>query len=258
MKRFLAGLAVVASLTGGVRQAAANLLVNGGFETSEVIETHLPSTTGHWAADGGTILAPENGIVPVEGDQMLRFDFTGFGTASGRISDQWQLIDVTSLSSVIAGGLVTATASAQFNRVAGGSQTDTQFGITLAAINGNPSEFDDYQPNLVPFLASTHNSVFTDGHASSWETATANLTLPSNTTYLAVDLLAFENIYANSTSPEFDGHYVDNAVVSLTVIPEPSTLLVWSLLAGFGIGYGWYRRVTPGTPASQHRAMSAR
>jgi hypothetical protein len=27
-----------------------------------------------------------------------------------------------------------------------------------------------------------------------------------------------------------------------TPVPEPATLLVWSLLAGLGMGAGWYRR----------------
>jgi len=36
---------------------------------------------------------------------------------------------------------------------------------------------------------------------------------------------------------------VDFAAFSVSQpIPEPSTFLVWSLLAGLGIGYGWYRR----------------
>ncbi|MEO2045059.1 MAG: hypothetical protein ABGX16_00620 [Pirellulales bacterium] len=38
-------------------------------------------------------------------------------------------------------------------------------------------------------------------------------------------------------------HRVDNLVVNgVTFIPEPTTLLIWSLLAGLGVGLGWLRR----------------
>lgn len=30
--------------------------------------------------------------------------------------------------------------------------------------------------------------------------------------------------------------------IAVTVVPEPATLLIWSLLAGLGVGLGWRRR----------------
>jgi len=34
----------------------------------------------------------------------------------------------------------------------------------------------------------------------------------------------------------------DQEILGLSVIPEPTTLLIWSLLAGLGVGLGWRRR----------------
>jgi hypothetical protein len=54
-------------------------------------------------------------------------------------------------------------------------------------------------------------------------------------------VIAYEN-RSPSDSPEFDGHYTDNAALTASVIPEPSTFIIWSLLATLGITVGWWRR----------------
>jgi hypothetical protein len=41
---------------------------------------------------------------------------------------------------------------------------------------------------------------------------------------------------------EFGTTIVDGRILQLTLVPEPTTLLVWSLLAGLGVGLGWRRR----------------
>ncbi len=51
-------------------------------------------------------------------------------------------------------------------------------------------------------------------------------------------LESFDNVYF-SNSYSAVGFTIDNVFVS---IPEPMTLLVWSLLAGLGVGLGWRRR----------------
>jgi len=46
-------------------------------------------------------------------------------------------------------------------------------------------------------------------------------------------LVAYENI-SPSGSPEFDGHYADNASLSVSVIPEPCSLVLLGMgTAGF-------------------------
>ena len=66
---------------------------------------------------------------------------------------------------------------------------------------------------------------------------------PSNTALVTADLLSdtFDQNYVVFHNRE-GGHvsYLDN--VSIAFIPEPTTLLIWSLLAILGLTLGWRRR----------------
>ncbi len=60
---------------------AANLITNPSFETDE--ETSIfgfpgvPSAFGDWGGDPSDIVGTENGILPYDGNLMLRFYYTG-------------------------------------------------------------------------------------------------------------------------------------------------------------------------------------
>jgi len=60
---------------------------------------------------------------------------------------------------------------------------------------------------------------------------------------LALEGISGRYVRVETTRNEFLA-FTELRVLALepTIIPEPSTLLVWSLLAGLGIGAGWYRR----------------
>jgi len=62
--------------------------------------------------------------------------------------------------------------------------------------------------------------------------------LTANSTQVFADnYLVFHNRETSRTS------FLDDVVVSqLQAVPEPTTLLIWSLLAGLGVGLGWRRR----------------
>lgn len=59
-----------------------------------------------------------------------------------------------------------------------------------------------------------------------------------------IDELALYNLKLDD--PNDDGDLSDSRVqahfFAATVVPEPSTLLIWSLLAALGVGVGWWRR----------------
>jgi len=74
---------------------------------------------------------------------------------------------------------------------------------------------------------------------------------PSNVNVATGNYVVFEGITADTIrvrsagngDPEDFGRGPLNAVQLISVaVPEPSTLLVWSLLAGLGVGLGWRRR----------------
>jgi hypothetical protein len=220
----------------GAGGAKANLITNNGFEITETTGDGLPDMFGDWDGDDSAIVTSENGITSFEGLQMLHFIAT---TSSGphpsfNASEVFQLIDMNPFSTAISTGLAIASASAHFNRVTGDSQTDTRFAVALYAFAGSPSTFPSDFP-VSNFLTSASRSVFTDGDTATWEIASVDLLLPTNTDYLALRLTASEDIFNDGTAPEFDGHYADKVSLNVNAIPEPSTylLLVVSIFAVF-------------------------
>ncbi len=243
MRRFILCAAIVLF---GVGQVEGSLLVNGGFEIPEATQSPLPAPLpavfGEWNGNRSAIVGNENGIVPSAGNGMLSF----LGTvptngAYGMSSDVGQFVDLSSYGSEIATGLVTAHASANFNRVDGGSRTDTLFGLLIWAYDGVPGS-----PPKADRIAFADSQLLSDANPDTWESLTTDLLLPSNTDRVAVMLIAYENVLNDGQFPEFHGHYVDDVTLTLSgvasPIPEPSTLIVWSLLGLTFGGVGYWRR----------------
>ena len=206
--------ALVAFLVAARPTPAANLIVNGGFETGSPVFGGVPTTFGTWQGDQTAYVTAENAITPPEGSQMLRFLATNAGGPSviTNTSQYFQNVDLSPFAATIAAGNARLSASALFNRVIGDASTDNAFGITIFARSGTPSSFTT--------LASTSAVIFSDANLSTWESANINnFLLPPTTTFVLFELDAFENV-VNDGGIEFDGHYADN--VMLTVVPEPS------------------------------------
>lgn len=69
--------------------------------------------------------------------------------------------------------------------------------------------------------------MYSDPDPSTWEKVDISLSIPSNTTFLGIGILAEEDIYNDYSYPEFDGHFADCA--SITVIPESATILFFTI-----------------------------
>jgi len=92
--------------------------------------------------------------------------------------------------------------------VTGDAQTDTRFTTDLFAYAGEPNSFPT-QFNQSTHLGRGRGAVISDGDPNTWQSATAELTLPVGTDFIAIVAAAEENIYNDTTEPEFDGHYCD-------------------------------------------------
>jgi hypothetical protein len=223
-----AAAAASLSLLLALPAAHASLVTNGSFENTADIPTGgPPTTTNHWSGDNSTYLMAENGIAPFDGNLMLKFINTGNIPGSGGASELAQLIDASGLS---AGVLLQA--SMYVNRVAGDSATDTSFTIDVRAFPGTPAS---YPSDLgINELGTISASILSDADVNTWELVQTNpWSLPASTGYLAVRLVAIENVFNDTVSPEFDGHYADLA--SLAVVPEASVFAFWGLLT-LGVG----------------------
>ncbi len=239
MKRFGFSSAIMLAgliLLFGLITTSYAALVNPSFETGESTQNGWPSAYGDWSGDGSQITTTENGITPVDGTRMLKFEYadlytTGASGASG--SQVVQLVDMSSYSEAIAAGQVHVSASAQFNRVAGDTQTDTAFAVKIIACEGDPADFSSVMHNH-SWLFCYISDLSSDDDPNTWETLTAITTidapLPTNTDYIAVEIMAIENIVNDTSGTEFDGHYADNVSLDINVVPIPSA--VWLLGSG--------------------------
>jgi len=217
---------VAVILAGGAAQAAD--VFDSGFE-NDILQVSWPHTYDRWGGDVASIVSAQNGIAPRGGTKMLKFGLSGWDTGGlGAISSQVvHLVDVSAYADYIAAGEAVATFSACFNRVAGNDETDTAFEVRIEAYSGPTSQHTSKRADKA-WLDRVLGEILTDDDVSTWEWAAAPMVLPTETDYLAVEVVALENIYNDISTNEFDGHYADDAF--LTVTPEPATLFV--MLAG--------------------------
>lgn len=209
--------------------AHADVVLDEGFEAIDGIGSGPPTSFGSWGGDRSTIVPSQGGLDPFEGSRMLRFDATELDRASGGQSDVWYLVDLAPFAQAIASGTIEASASAWFNRVEGDASTDTLFQLELRVYGGTP---DAFPRSVGSWLARAQTPVLSDGLIATWEEASVRLAIPTDAAYLAVLVLASENVANDSTSPELDGHFVDGVRVELdlpTPIPEPGLLALVGL-----------------------------
>lgn len=207
-------------------------VANSGFESA--VSSGLPSTFGTWAGDQNVKVGTENGISPLSGSGMLSLIKTApDGIDVGTGADSLQLVDISSFASSISAGTFTVTLSASFNRTA---STHTQFQVGIRAYSGLVSNFPS--ETSLTAIANQFTTLTSDSNLTTWESLSASLLLPTNTSYIAIWVSALSATGNLATLP--DGHYADE--VTLTAVPEPST---YALLAGLGaLGAVVYRRRT--------------
>jgi hypothetical protein len=207
---------------------AQNLAINSGFELTADTDGSWPSSYGYWRGDYSSIVGATRGITPFEGSQMLQLKGTAHTTipSLANTCEVPQIIDISQFASLIASGNAIVSASAYFNRIAGDAQTDTGFGVSIMAHQGNPSSYPSDRENLI-WLLREGAGINIDADPGTWELCELQVALPTNTDYVVVQVSAGENIYNDISYPEFDGHFADS--VSVTIIPEPATLLLLGL-----------------------------
>ncbi|MFO0835261.1 MAG: hypothetical protein U0638_09835 [Phycisphaerales bacterium] len=199
--------------------AHAQQLANPGFESGPIL-SEIVEQFGVWSVDGGTAVGPTQGITPLEGSKMLRFQETApfcqrtDPWAWGELACVGQLVDLRPVRDLIQSGNARLHVSAAFNRVAGDEQTDTEFMITVRAFNlptleGFRTECLDYR-NWIDYQREVR--LISDASPLTWERAEVNFNyLPQSTTFVYVFVRAKENVHRDFVyGEEFDGHFADD------------------------------------------------
>ena len=215
--------------------ASATTLVNASFETLELVcctgvavgGNNFPDALGDWEGDPATIVTgvQADGVAPLDGIRMLRFDSTFPTGAVGAGSDVTQLVSVAGVND----GLTTITLSSHFNRVVGDTQTDTEFRITVRSLAGSPA---DFSTTFGSAFAEATATLISDADLNTWEPLTLDYLVPTQADYLSVIISAIENVSNDAVAgAEFDGHYADALSISAAVPAPPSSMLVIAGLA---------------------------
>lgn len=203
-----------AGLTLGTTEAAG--ITNGSFETGAP-QVNPPTTFGVWSGDVASFAAsPSQGISAQHGSRMLRFLNTGpSGPGSAFGCEVFQLVSIADVLAAVAAGGARADVSVFVNRVAGDAQTDQRFQLAIAAMAGTPDQFPA-RFAASDFLAVAQTPLQSDGNLTTWQRIDVQLVLPTATQYLAVRVVAEEDVFNDTVNPEFDGHYADNVLFTIT------------------------------------------
>jgi len=231
MRWFVSTFVVLVQFAGGA-VLGEQLLQNGDFETVYTIGNGPPTAVGFWEGDDSEIVTAQNGITPYDGSRMLHFLYASrAGPSSGSIGGEvYQLLAVTPWADEIAAGRLRTDLSVFVNRVAGDAQTDTSFSCTIIACDGLPALF---LPTT--YLDFARYDFSSDANTATWEETSTSLVLPTGTPYVAAKVQANEDVYNDASAPEFDGHYADHAVLTVTVIPEPSAIAWFVIVTLIGL-----------------------
>jgi hypothetical protein len=181
------------------------------------------------------------------GGTPLNLAIRQINPSSQEIAEIWYLVDPPSGSASVSATLDGATESGRgFRLTAVDLFNAAQTAPEATAGTGNTS------PNIsTPITTLSSNTLllgFTHNQANQSYTPGAGVTELYDLDAVSIRAALGTKVRSVSGSTSFDwtqsgGSNLDvQAVVAIATIPEPTTLLIWSLLAGLGIGVGWRRR----------------
>lgn len=214
-------LTLIATGFAGSAQAVLtpNLLTDPGFNTplTNPLTSYLnvlgpPYALNVWGDEVSSVVGPEFGASPLEGNGMLRMDDDGLV-----VTQIFQHVNVAGFATDIDAGNASATLSANFTTGGGvvGSVAALYIRYFTAA-----NAFLGTSAFVTPAL---------DGNPVSWQLHS----VPWSTIPVGTRILEAQLAFVNSTLPQGMGGYVDLADLRLRTVPEPSTcaLLFVSLSA---------------------------
>ncbi|YCM46692.1 FecR domain-containing protein [Verrucomicrobiaceae bacterium 227] len=183
--------------------------VGGSFDSREDFPGGKPSKINQWSGDYCEVRRESPGVTPKVGAGMLQFLAThskGDQTASNVAGELWRVVDLDQVTHKMGRRPERVTLSGWFNRVSGGSGTDSRFimGMWEGRRGAERFEWDR--------AGDSGTEVLTDGDVDSWERADLEMVIDSEIRFLVLMVGAFENVRNEEEvgERELDGHFVDD------------------------------------------------
>lgn len=185
--------------------------IAGGFDGGNGLGSGKPKKVNSWSGDHCEIRMDASGIVPKSGAGMLQFVAThskGDESVSNVAGELWRVIDLEEVTRKMGRRPERVTLSGWFNRVRGGSDTDSRFIMGLGSASLGETRFEWER-------CESETEVLTDGDIASWERADLEMILQPGFRYLVLMVGAFENVRNEQEigKAELAGHFVDDVNV---------------------------------------------
>jgi hypothetical protein len=223
-----AALLVVVAVSQASAVTTSNLLVDPGFENPALTPFGQilapPFLNGVLGGENAAnVPGPDNGVNPAAGALMHRMNDDGLSA-----TQSWQKVNVAPYSALINAGGVTVNFGALFN-----VPQDIQAAVGSVGVSFFNAANVPLPP---PFVGIPANP---DSNPATWQAfGTTGVAVPVNTAFIRMQL-AYANVTMQSPIGADRPGFVDNARLTLTYVPEPSTLGLGSLAMA---GLLWLRK----------------
>lgn len=208
----LALATLLSSLATANALTTPNLLTDPGFNTpltnpliSYINVLGPPFTLNTWGDENSTVVGPEFGVTPLEGNAMLRMDDDGLV-----VTQIFQHVNVAGFATDIDAGNASATLSANFTT--GGGVVGSVGALYIRYFTA-ANTFLGTSAFVTPPL---------DPNPVTWQT----FSVPFSSVPVGTRILEAQLAYVNSTLPPNMGGYVDLADLRLRTVPEPGTCVL--------------------------------
>ncbi len=217
----------------GLQSGRVISLLHESFESGpELLVTGVPIEASVWSGDYASIVAEQQGVKPASGEKMLRFlrgDYEGRDIPSSHSSDVFRIVDVRPYRREFADGGAVVQLSTLFNAAAFPEDEIYDCTLTLFALDGSLVGNEIIKGKNVlsteSLAFSRSSKVIMDRDPSTWQKASNELRLPSNTEFLMIRIGM-----SNDTKSEikrmdnFAGHFADKVqlvIARRSEIPVP-------------------------------------
>ena len=182
---------------------------NKSFGVGGVVEFNNEITS--WKRTEHLSVPAENGILPIEGEDMIKFSSMNVDVHSqvAEISETLQILDVREVSQEDNDLTTYLQTSLFFNKGVGLAGDSTEFALSFHAIASdanNENTSIGYQDYLLE----------SDVNPSTWEELKKDFVLPSGTEFVIVSMSAKKE-GPSALLPDNGGHYADGLTINLLI-----------------------------------------